>query len=98
MPGASRHPVLLRRDAPTHPGNRTSVASGHLRCGNLTLAFLAILGGMAARTGGAPMMAGMVRVTFWGALGSVGILLHEPAGWRLVIGKNSDSSFIVRDY
>jgi vacuolar iron transporter family protein len=33
-----------------------------------SLVFLAILGGMAARTGGAPMMAGMVRVTFWGAL------------------------------
>ncbi len=33
-----------------------------------SLVFLALLGGMAARTGGAPMMAGMVRVTFWGAL------------------------------
>jgi VIT1/CCC1 family predicted Fe2+/Mn2+ transporter len=33
-----------------------------------SLVFLALLGGMAARAGGAPMMAGMVRVTFWGAL------------------------------
>ena len=33
-----------------------------------SLVFLALLGGMAAHTGGAPMMAGMVRVTFWGAL------------------------------
>ena len=33
-----------------------------------SLVFLAILGGMAARTGDAPMMAGIVRVTFWGAL------------------------------
>lgn len=33
-----------------------------------SLAFLAALGGVAARVGGAPIMAGMIRVTFWGAL------------------------------
>jgi vacuolar iron transporter family protein len=33
-----------------------------------SLAFLALLGGLAARTGGAPVAAGAVRVTFWGAL------------------------------
>ena len=33
-----------------------------------SLAFLAILGGLAARTGGAGVMAGAMRVTFWGAL------------------------------
>ncbi|MGB8636324.1 MAG: VIT family protein [Rhodanobacteraceae bacterium] len=33
-----------------------------------SLAFLALLGAVAARTGGAPMMKGLVRVTFWGAL------------------------------
>jgi VIT1/CCC1 family predicted Fe2+/Mn2+ transporter len=33
-----------------------------------SLVFLALLGGLAARTGGAPLMAGIVRVTFWGAL------------------------------
>jgi VIT1/CCC1 family predicted Fe2+/Mn2+ transporter len=33
-----------------------------------SLAFLALLGGVAARTGGAPMLPGVVRVTFWGAL------------------------------
>jgi VIT1/CCC1 family predicted Fe2+/Mn2+ transporter len=33
-----------------------------------SLAFLALLGGLAARAGGAPMAAGAVRVTFWGAL------------------------------
>jgi vacuolar iron transporter family protein len=33
-----------------------------------SLAFLALLGGLAARTGGAGMVAGAVRVTFWGAL------------------------------
>jgi len=33
-----------------------------------SLVFLAILGGMAARTDDAPMMACIVRVTFWGAL------------------------------
>ena len=33
-----------------------------------TLLFLALLGVLAARTGGAPLIAGAVRVTFWGAL------------------------------
>jgi len=33
-----------------------------------SLLFLALLGGVAARTGGAPILAGAVRVTFWGAL------------------------------
>ena len=33
-----------------------------------SLAFLALLGGLAARTGGASVLAGALRVTFWGAL------------------------------
>jgi VIT1/CCC1 family predicted Fe2+/Mn2+ transporter len=33
-----------------------------------SLVFLALLGGLAARAGGAPMMMGALRVTFWGAL------------------------------
>ncbi len=33
-----------------------------------SLVFLALLGGVAARAGGAPVMKGVVRVTFWGAL------------------------------
>jgi vacuolar iron transporter family protein len=33
-----------------------------------SLLFLALLGGLAARTGGAPVMMGAMRVTFWGAL------------------------------
>ena len=33
-----------------------------------SLLFLAILGGVAARVGGAPTLAGAIRVTFWGAL------------------------------
>lgn len=33
-----------------------------------SLVFLALLGGLAARTGGAPLRTGVVRVTFWGAL------------------------------
>lgn len=33
-----------------------------------SLIFLALLGGLAARTGGAAWMVGAVRVTFWGAL------------------------------
>lgn len=34
----------------------------------LSLIFLALLGGLAARAGGAAIMIGAVRVTFWGAL------------------------------
>jgi len=34
----------------------------------LSLAFLALLGGVAARVGGARVAPGMIRVTFWGAL------------------------------
>jgi VIT1/CCC1 family predicted Fe2+/Mn2+ transporter len=33
-----------------------------------SLVFLALLGGIAARAGGAPLMKGVMRVTFWGAL------------------------------
>jgi VIT1/CCC1 family predicted Fe2+/Mn2+ transporter len=33
-----------------------------------SLLFLALLGGIAARAGGAPVMTGTIRVTFWGAL------------------------------
>jgi VIT1/CCC1 family predicted Fe2+/Mn2+ transporter len=33
-----------------------------------SLAFLALLGLIAARTGGAPALASAMRVTFWGAL------------------------------
>lgn len=33
-----------------------------------SLLFLAVLGGTAARTGGAPVFVGALRVTFWGAL------------------------------
>jgi VIT1/CCC1 family predicted Fe2+/Mn2+ transporter len=33
-----------------------------------SLLFLALLGGLAARAGGAGVMAGALRVTFWGAL------------------------------
>jgi VIT1/CCC1 family predicted Fe2+/Mn2+ transporter len=33
-----------------------------------SLLFLAMLGGLAARTGGAPVAVGAIRVTFWGAL------------------------------
>jgi VIT1/CCC1 family predicted Fe2+/Mn2+ transporter len=33
-----------------------------------SLLFLAVLGGLAAHTGGAPIVRGMLRVTFWGAL------------------------------
>ena len=33
-----------------------------------SLVFLALLGGVAARAGGAPLMKGVMRVTFWGVL------------------------------
>jgi VIT1/CCC1 family predicted Fe2+/Mn2+ transporter len=34
----------------------------------VSLIFLALLGGFAARAGGAPMTVGAMRVTLWGAL------------------------------
>ena len=59
------------------------------------LAFLALLGVVAARTGGASMLKGALRVTFWGALAmavpaGVGMLFRLAAGetpqvtWALV--------------
>jgi VIT1/CCC1 family predicted Fe2+/Mn2+ transporter len=36
-----------------------------------SLLFLAVMGGLAARTGGASMLRGALRVTFWGALAMV---------------------------
>lgn len=39
--------------------------------GTLSLVFLAGLGGVAARIGGAPILKGALRVTFWGALAMV---------------------------
>ena len=47
--------------AATNPG------SGQIAVvASASLAFLALLGGVAARAGGAPMVRGAVRVTFWG--------------------------------
>jgi VIT1/CCC1 family predicted Fe2+/Mn2+ transporter len=34
----------------------------------VSLSFLAVLGGVAARAGGAPVASGAIRVLFWGAL------------------------------
>jgi VIT1/CCC1 family predicted Fe2+/Mn2+ transporter len=50
----------------------------------VSLAFLAVLGGLAARVGGAPMATGAMRVTFWGALAmgltaGVGAMFGAPA-------------------
>jgi VIT1/CCC1 family predicted Fe2+/Mn2+ transporter len=33
-----------------------------------SLVLLAVLGGLAARLGGAPLLRGIARVTFWGAV------------------------------
>ena len=49
-----------------------------------TLCLLSVLGALAARVGGAPIWAGAVRVTFWGALAmgvtaGVGALFHVAA-------------------
>lgn len=43
-----------------------------------SLVFLALLGGTAARTGGAGVAAGAIRVTFWGALA---MALTAGVGW-----------------
>ncbi len=42
---------------------------------------LMLLGGLAAQTGGAPLMKGIVRVTFWGALA-----MAATAGAGLLFG------------
>jgi vacuolar iron transporter family protein len=52
--------------------------------GATSLAFLALLGGVAARAGGAPVARAALRVTFWGALAmvltaAVGRLFGAPA-------------------
>lgn len=46
------------------------ISGGHqiLVVGIASLLFLAILGSIAARAGGAPVLIGAIRVTFWGAL------------------------------
>lgn len=70
-------PLLILAIAPaTHLGAFVAGTS---------LVFLALLGGMAARTGGAPMMAGMVLVTFWGAL-AMGLTSVVGALFRAKIG------------
>jgi VIT1/CCC1 family predicted Fe2+/Mn2+ transporter len=43
-----------------------------------SLVFLALLGGLAARVGGARMVSGAIRVTFWGALA---MALTAGVGW-----------------
>lgn len=43
-----------------------------------SLVFLALLGGLAARAGGAAVMTGALRVTFWGALA---MALTAAVGW-----------------
>ncbi len=53
--------------------------------GAASLVFLALLGAVSARVGGAPVLMGVVRVAFWGALAmavtaGVGALLGTPAG------------------
>ena len=50
-----------------------------------SLWFLALLGGLAARAGGAGVLSGAIRVTFWGALAmavtaGVGALFGTTAG------------------
>ena len=43
-----------------------------------SLVFLALLGGLAARTGGAPVIPGVLRVSFWGA---IAMAATAAAGW-----------------
>jgi VIT1/CCC1 family predicted Fe2+/Mn2+ transporter len=61
----------------------TAVLSGAVAASSLV--FLATLGALAARTGGAPVLASAFRVTFWGALAmavtaGVGALFGAAAG------------------
>ena len=60
---ASALPLLIAAFAPA--GSVTYWVGGG------ALAGLMVLGGIAAHTGGAPIPAGVMRVTFWGALAMV---------------------------
>ena len=63
------------------------LAPGRLLIGVVSatsIAFLAVLGGTAAKVGGAPVGVAALRVTFWGALAmaitaGVGMLFGAPA-------------------
>jgi VIT1/CCC1 family predicted Fe2+/Mn2+ transporter len=49
-----------------------------------SLVFLALLGGLAARAGGAGVTAGAIRVTFWGAL-AMGVTAGVGALFRIAV-------------
>ena len=51
-----------------------------------SLVFLALLGGVAARTGGARIMTGAIRVAFWGAMAMAVTAASEPYSERLLNG------------
>jgi VIT1/CCC1 family predicted Fe2+/Mn2+ transporter len=61
----------------------TSALSGAVAASSLV--FLAALGAIAARTGGAPILASAVRVTFWGAL-AMAITAGAGALFGTVVG------------
>ena len=74
--GGAAMPLLVIALAP--PASLIPLVSG------TSLVFLALLGGLAAYVGGARVMAGVIRVTFWGALAmgltaGVGALLRTVA-------------------
>jgi VIT1/CCC1 family predicted Fe2+/Mn2+ transporter len=50
----------------------------------ISLVFLALLGGLAARVGGAGVAAGAIRVTFWGAL-AIGVTAGVGALFRSAV-------------
>jgi vacuolar iron transporter family protein len=63
-------PLLVTAMAP--------VASLIVLVSGTSLVFLALLGGLAARAGGAGVTMGAIRVTFWGALA---MALTAGVGW-----------------
>ncbi len=74
--GGAALPLLVIALAP--PASLIPLVSG------ASLVLLALLGGLAAYVGGARVMAGVIRVTFWGALAmgltaGVGAMLHTVA-------------------
>lgn len=74
--GGAAVPLLVIALAP--PASLIPLVSG------ASLVLLALLGGLAAYVGGARVMAGVLRVTFWGALAmgltaGVGAMLHTVA-------------------
>ena len=69
-------PLLIAAVAPEH--------GAAMYISGASLLFLAVLGGLAARAGGAPMAKGSLRVVVWGAL-AMGVTAGLGAAFKIVV-------------